>query len=147
MISEAIAKWLDNQVSIVPNVYYGNIPQSISARPVIVVHPTDQYDHGQTAKAVVPQKIESFCIRVVGTTYSHLSSPRDAILALLEAIATNSTPTTIGDYRCQGIIIDDVITSSVIYSKEVNDRRQPGAPEQDFTFCDIMCRASYHRSS
>lgn len=147
MISEAIAKWLDNQVSIVPNVYYGNIPQDVSTRPVIVVNSTEQYDHGQTAKVVVAQKIESFCIRVVGTTYSHLSSPRDAIITLLEAIATNNTPTIIGAYRCQGILIDDIVSGSAIYDKDVNDRRQPGAPEQEFTYCDIMCRASYHRST
>lgn len=146
MISEAVAKWLADNLAGT-SVYYGNMPQSLTVRPVIVVQGTEQYDHGQTAKKTVTQKIECFCIRIVGSTYSQLITPRDAILALIEPIADNLTPTTIGAYRCQGILIDDIATGSAIYDKNVNDRRQPGAPEQEFTYCDIMCRASYHRNT
>lgn len=145
MISEAVGKWLDSDTNIPYPVHYGNIPQSTTARPVIVVNPTDKYDHGNTAKQPIPQKLEEFCIRVVGTTFSQLSTPRDLIVAKLELIAKTHTPTTIGAYRAQCIHVRDIETDSVLYSKEINDRRQPGAPEQDFTYCDIHCLASYHK--
>ncbi|CAB4142506.1 hypothetical protein UFOVP448_14 [uncultured Caudovirales phage] len=146
MISEAMAKWLDDQASITIPVYYGNIPQSVSTRPVIVVQPPHSYDHGQTANKTHPQKLEHFCIRIVGSNFTSLAAPRDAVIALLEDIAETHTPTTIGAYRCQGIIMGDITMDSAVYSKEVNDRRQPGSPEQDFSYCDIPCMASYHKA-
>jgi hypothetical protein len=146
MLQEAIAKWLDADANLPYPVHYNNIPQNSTTRPAIVVEPNSMYDHGNTAKLPVPQKLVRFCIRVVAQNMSALSTPRDLLVAKLEAISGSLTPTTIGAFRCQAILVEDIVSDSVIYGKNVDDRRQAGAPEQDFCYCDIFCLGSYHRT-
>lgn len=147
MLTEAVAKWLDDDATITCPVYYGHIPQSVTTRPVIVVEPNDSYDHGNTAKLPVPQKLIHFCIRVIGKKQSDLSGIRDAIIAKCEVIANSTTPTTIGAYRCQAILLQDIVSGSVLYDKRVDDRKQPGSPEQEFEYADIHFMASYHKDT
>jgi len=145
MLTETITKWLDDDVTITCPVYYEHIPQNETIRPVIVVEPNDSYDHGNTAKLPVPQKIIHFCIRVIGRKQSELISVRDAIIAKCEVIADSNTPTTIGAYRCQAILLQDIISGSAIYDKKIDDRKQPGSPEQEFEYTDLLFKASYHK--
>lgn len=147
MLTEAITKWLDDDTNIPYPVYYEHIPQNETNRPVIIVEPNDTFDNGNTAKLPVPQKIINFCIRIVGRRHSDISVLRDLVVAKCEVIAGSLTPTIIGPYRCQCILIRDIMSGSITYSQLFNDRKQPGSPEQDFVYADILCTASYHRET
>ena len=145
MIEEAMVLWLSNALE--RPVYLGAIPQSVSARPVIVISPPQSFDEGNTAKLTVKQKLTRFCISVHGNTLTDLTSPRDEIRTVLNAIAETRPQTQIGNFRCQSIIIEDIEQGMAAYKESTSDRRQPGANQQDYAYCDIHCFASYHRNN
>lgn len=144
MIEEAMVAWLN--ALLTTTVYYEFIPQSVTARPVVVVSAPQSFDEGNTAVVTVSQKLSRFVITIHANTMTDISSPREVIRTALNAIAATPGQVQIGQFRCQSIKIEDIREGLAQYTNDVNDRRQPGADQQKYAFCDIFCFASYHRN-
>lgn len=148
LLHMAVVPWLkaESQLnsSVGGRIYLLQIPQQITARPCIVVEGADDYDDGTTANLIHFQKFESFCIRVEGKTATELQTPLNLLLAKLRTPITTLQSVIIGGYRCQSLQVCDIVTGSTLYDKQFDDRRQPGAPEQDFCYAKVAVYASYH---
>lgn len=147
MLTEAITDWLLDDVLCVWPVFYKNIPQNQTTFPCVVIDPPFTFDNGNTARKTSSQKILSFEIVVRGVLSSTLTPVVNFLNTKFSAIADKSAQEQIGGYRCQCIQVLDIIYEDAIYSSSPNDRKIPGAKEQDYCWARLICRASYHTHS
>jgi hypothetical protein len=151
MLNFEMVPWLladSNVATPVSNrIYLEQIPQSVTARPCIVVGGMDNYNDGTTGNVVLEQKLVWFRIHVHGENASSLITPVNRLLTKLQSIINGKSQVVIGSFRVQCLQVQNLESGSLITDNQVNDRRMPGAPEQNFHYVCIPVFASYHATT